>query len=245
MCLEGSEKFGMESPAVLSSSPSGETVIAVTTAMTMTAPTTPNSTDTTTSANDPLPEMPSLSNLSAGPATCTTKFCSEEVDSYAQFQQTYRPFESSNQVETEEEEEEEEDSNSSSTAWDLFLSLYLASFILGLRRSMFVTANLFRSLLLGHFLRLVVASLPAWAEQHTWLSPWLQAGASCNVSSTANSGKMDPHAWPPPALTALAILTVFALVVHPDGFTWIMLGKLRSVYSFTFPYPYSLTCKLL
>jgi hypothetical protein len=38
-----------------------------------------------------------------------------------------------------------------------------------------------------------------------------------------------PHAWPPPAFTALALLTIFTLVVHPDGLTWIFLGKLRYV----------------
>lgn len=31
----------------------------------------------------------------------------------------------------------------------------------------------------------------------------------------------------PPALTALAVFTVVAFVVHPDGPTWIMLGRLR------------------
>ena len=32
---------------------------------------------------------------------------------------------------------------------------------------------------------------------------------------------------PPPSLVFLALLTVTALVVHPDGFTWIALRKLR------------------
>lgn len=37
----------------------------------------------------------------------------------------------------------------------------------------------------------------------------------------------DPNAWPPPTLLLLAALTLFALLVHPDGFTWILVGKLR------------------
>ncbi|CAB9507560.1 expressed unknown protein [Seminavis robusta] len=38
---------------------------------------------------------------------------------------------------------------------------------------------------------------------------------------------VNDGSWPPPGLVALAILTVVALVVHPDGMTWIMLRKIR------------------
>jgi len=34
-------------------------------------------------------------------------------------------------------------------------------------------------------------------------------------------------AWPPTALIVLAVLTVVALIVHPDGYTWIFLRKIR------------------
>jgi hypothetical protein len=43
----------------------------------------------------------------------------------------------------------------------------------------------------------------------------------------SSSGKAAAAAWPPPALVCLALLTVFALIVHPDGMTWILLRKLR------------------
>lgn len=35
--------------------------------------------------------------------------------------------------------------------------------------------------------------------------------------------------WPPPTLVLLAILTVVALLVHPDGYTWVILRKIRCV----------------
>lgn len=36
-------------------------------------------------------------------------------------------------------------------------------------------------------------------------------------------------AWPPPTVVGLAALTVIALIVHPDGHTWVLLRKLRCV----------------
>jgi hypothetical protein len=56
-------------------------------------------------------------------------------------------------------------------------------------------------------------------------------------SSTASSNKQkysanlpEPkNAWPPPGLVKLAILTVLTLIVHPDGYTWVLLRKLRFV----------------
>jgi hypothetical protein len=35
------------------------------------------------------------------------------------------------------------------------------------------------------------------------------------------------RSWPPPGLVVLAILTIVALIVHPDGMTWIVLRKIR------------------
>ena len=109
---------------------------------------------------------------------------------------------------------------SSATFWEMAMSLYLPVLLLWLRRSMFGTANLVRSLILGHCLRLLFGNMSEWITKRSpWLRPFL-----------VHTGKQgDPHAWPPPALTALAILTVMTLIVHPDGFTWIMLGKLRLV----------------
>lgn len=99
------------------------------------------------------------------------------------------------------------------TVLDMFWTWFLPLMFLWFRRSMFGTANLFRSVLLGQCIRLLLTTatgtvdpLPKWALM---------------VS--------DPHAWPPPALTGLAFLTIVAFVVHPDGLTWFMLGKLRYV----------------
>jgi hypothetical protein len=48
------------------------------------------------------------------------------------------------------------------------------------------------------------------------------------ASSNHLHHKQQAHgAWPPPGLVALAMLTIVALVVHPDGMTWIMLRKIR------------------
>ena len=41
---------------------------------------------------------------------------------------------------------------------------------------------------------------------------------------------------PPPALAALAVCTIFALLVHPDGYTWVVVGeiidRIREVFRF-------------
>lgn len=57
--------------------------------------------------------------------------------------------------------------------------------------------------------------------------------SAASTSSVVGSASMifpngnDPHAWPQQFLTALGVLTVFALVVHPDGFTWVVLRNIR------------------
>lgn len=37
--------------------------------------------------------------------------------------------------------------------------------------------------------------------------------------------KHPDQVWPPPALTLLTLVTVMAFVIHPDGLTWIIIGK--------------------
>lgn len=86
---------------------------------------------------------------------------------------------------------------------------------------MFGTMNLFRSLIVGHCLRLIFGNTSEWMTEK---APWLQP---LFFPQAASNGKVDLRSWPPPALTALAILTIVALVVHPDGCTWIVLGKIR------------------
>jgi hypothetical protein len=131
---------------------------------------------------------------------------------------------------------------------DVFLTVYAPLVLLWFRRSIFGPANLIRSIVVGQLMRLVfVDNVSEWMSEK--LPPWLEvilfqtpstytiSGSSAGPVSTmlgAGSGKIDPHAWPPPAFTALALLTIFTLVVHPDGLTWIMLGKLREAVSAIF-----------
>ena len=101
--------------------------------------------------------------------------------------------------------------DTSHTVWHLLTTIYLPILFLRFRRSFFGFANF---VLLG--LRFLVTYLPMESLSQ---SPWFVTGAA----------KADQNSWPPPTLTVLAILTIFAFVVHPDGMTWIMLGKLRYV----------------
>lgn len=98
-----------------------------------------------------------------------------------------------------------EDENNESV-WDLFPALYLPFILLWLRRSMFGTANLIRSILLGQCLRFFMMNY--LDNMPDWLAPFVE----------------DTKAVPP-ALTVLALLTIVALIVHPDGLTWYFLGK--------------------
>mmetsp|Transcript_52549 Transcript_52549/g.58744 ORF Transcript_52549/g.58744 Transcript_52549/m.58744 type:complete len:823 (+) Transcript_52549:77-2545(+) len=146
-------------------------------------------------------------------------------------------------------ENDDSDNENGNSYWDVLI-LYLPVLFLWFRRSMFGSANLIRSIVVGQLMRLVLKeNFSEWISERAHLPPWLQVllfqsssaisttctgNSSSSASSTilgacAGSGKLDPHAWPPPAFTALALLTIFALVVHPDGITWIMLGKFRDV----------------
>jgi hypothetical protein len=117
------------------------------------------------------------------------------------------------------------------TTWNVLTALYLPVVLLWCRRSMFGTANLIRSIMLGQLVHIILTLLPSvdlvpaddevtsWA---TTIARWLHWASAGNASTTKHT-----DAWPPPALTALAMLTLFCFVVHPDGLTWIMLGKIR------------------
>ena len=188
------------------------------------SPSTSNSKTTTTSPPEPvMPSLPELSTISP-----TTDY----LDEFSQFDQTFGSYESSKSKSIGEntnncEENECCDStneDSGSSMWDVMLSLYLPVILLWLRRSMFGTANLVRSLVLGHCLRLLFGNVSGWMSEKVTPS-WL---ASLTIqSSTSHHHGKGVDSWPPPALVALALLTIFTLVVHPDGLTWIMLGKLR------------------
>jgi hypothetical protein len=118
----------------------------------------------------------------------------------------------------------QEDEGGSSSAWELVLSLYLPLMLLWFRRSIFGTAYLVRSLFLGHAVRFAFGNMSEWMTEN---APWLQPLFSMGGKGT------NPHAWPPAALALLAMLTVVAFVVHPDGFTWVMLSGTRyALFSF-------------
>lgn len=157
-------------------------------------------------------------------------------------------------------ENDDSDNENGNSYWDVLITLYLPVLFLWFRRSMFGFANLIRSIVVGQLMRLVfMDNFFEWISERLHLPPWLQVllfqsssaisttctgNSSSSASSTilgacAGSGKLDPHAWPPPAFTALALFTIFALVVHPDGITWIVLGKFRFVFGFGQSFPCS------
>jgi hypothetical protein len=164
--------------------------------------------------------MSSLSQLSTGSGASV-----DLDDTYAPFDSREGEFSSDNSrnnIDNEYEQTQNQScTTSSGTFGDLILSLYLPVMLVWMRRSMFGTMNLFHSLIVGFCLKFMFGDASEWmTEKAPWLQPLLFQQATSN-------GKVDPRAWPPPALTALAILTIVALVVHPDGCTWIVLGKLR------------------
>ena len=159
---------------------------------------------------------------------------------------------SSAETDDDDNDNDDDQDSSSSSYWDILISLYLPILFLWFRRSMFGSANLIRSIVVGQLMRLVfVDDILNRISEKLHLPPWLQvilfttttnnaqsssattndssSVLGCAVAGSSRIEKIDPYAWPPPAFTALALLTIFALVVHPDGGTWIMLGKLRYV----------------
>eukprot|EP00546_Thalassionema_frauenfeldii_P008907 CAMPEP_0178911884 /NCGR_PEP_ID=MMETSP0786-20121207/9947_1 /TAXON_ID=186022 /ORGANISM="Thalassionema frauenfeldii, Strain CCMP 1798" /LENGTH=654 /DNA_ID=CAMNT_0020584389 /DNA_START=355 /DNA_END=2319 /DNA_ORIENTATION=- len=161
-----------------------------------------------------------------------TYFANTESDSTSKPSFGYVDNRKNNEQLQQDENEEEEESSSS--FWNIIVTLYLPLILVWFRRSMFGTANLIRSLLIGQLMRLVLAQcaeLPKWIQVFVEPPPASSSSGDRSVSHLElpkwAQAFMDPHAWPPPAFTALAILTLLAFVVHPDGLTWFMLGKLR------------------
>jgi len=214
--------------------------------------------ETTSAADTSLLNGATTAAPKSEPTTIKTVSVSEFVDaSFASFDRVYGDSptsrksvsalkdttnsSSSSSSSNDDDDDNNEEEEQSSSFWEVVVTWYLPVLFFWIRKSMFGTANLIRSLLLGHFLRMVFQqiipeeassdtspSLSLWLWDH--LSPWIRSllGGDTNSSSIAsNVNKPDPHAWPPPALTTLAILTIMAFVVHPDGPTWIMLGKIR------------------
>jgi hypothetical protein len=156
------------------------------------------------------------STLSQSSGTSVAGDANTSVDGYTRFAGSLSP--SVDDFAEEKVESDNDDQSLSTSCMELMFSLYLPMIIVWTRRCMFGTANLVHSLVMGHCLRLLIENFSGWTPL------WLQ---TIVLRHQAANGKIDPHAWPPPAFRVLALLTMFALVVHPDGFTWILLDKLR------------------
>lgn len=147
---------------------------------------------------------------------------------------------------------DDDNNNNNSSFWDLLVTFYLPFLLVWIRNSMVGSAaHLFiRTLIIGRlFVRFAsVGNVREWVTNRapTWLQTLLHRteeqtmiGPMAAALSSSWSGKYnyypsttamsDPRAWPPPAFTALALLTIVTLVIHPDGLTWILVGKLRCV----------------
>ena len=174
-----------------------------------------------------------------------------------QFQQTYGPSSKTHTREVQNDCSEtnsagQADDSSSLEIFDVdsasvcdFLAS-ISTLILWFQRFTFGLVGLFRSLVLGHCLHLLFrttnsnnnsnACVTAESQNHPenvvgvrkyfYLMQSLWLGGT-NATNSGSPHKQTNGAWPPPALVTLAALTIFALVVHPDGLTWIMLRKIR------------------
>lgn len=170
-----------------------------------------------TSAVSAAPTASMKDNSPATPLSVTELVSSEFMD------ESYQVFDSYGKPEEEQEEFSQDSCESSNTFWNLLSKIYIPILFLRLRRSIFGVAGFVRSILFGQCVQALVAWLSPSDE--TWealshSSPWL-------VQFLGNA--KDSDAWPSPTLKLLVILTLLAFIVHPDGMTWIMLGKLRYV----------------
>lgn len=140
-----------------------------------------------------------------------TPICTAEVASPEFMDESCEAFGAYGKREEQEYADEEENST---TVWHLLCTIYLPVLFFRLRRSFFGLAGFVRYILFGQCVQFLTTLLSPSAP---WLQPLL-------------GNAKDPNAWPPPTLKLLAILTIITFIVHPDGMTWIMLGKLRYVH---------------
>ena len=164
--------------------------------------------------SDP-PISPSISTLSTMKSSGPNSSILDEFSQYVE-----SAFGVSEGNEGQDHHHDHEEDSTSATFWELFITMYLPLSALWLRQSVFGITVLVRTVLLGHLLRFVFGNLADWIDEK---SPWLHS----LLQPMGPHSKPDPKAWPPPALSALALFTVVTFVVHPDGFTWVMLGKVK------------------
>ena len=110
-----------------------------------------------------------------------------------------------------------------SSLWQLIFTVYLPLMLLWLKRGVFAITMLFRTVVLGYLLRLVLGNFSEWIHEKSpsWMDTIFQPVVGPNTL------KSETNTWPPPALITLALLTILTLVVHPDGLTWVVLGKIK------------------
>lgn len=116
--------------------------------------------------------------------------------------------------ETEGDEESDADVKRSSwlrTFW--IISLYIPFLIQCIFGASFY---IIRTLLLGYLLQYI---LQFFAVAEHWTVQWLGI----------NDRHGKNNSTPLPVLIGLGLLTVLALIVHPDGYTWVILRKVRCV----------------
>lgn len=107
------------------------------------------------------------------------------------------------------------------TKFWLVITIWIYTYLLQLADVMtFVVGYLTKLVVVDDISKRISETIPPWLEVILFQS---------SSSHNALKGTSSDHAWPPPALTALALLTIVALVIHPDGLTWVFLGKLRYV----------------
>jgi hypothetical protein len=113
---------------------------------------------------------------------------------------------------------------------EFLISLFLSLLLKPLFGSLYIIRSLFFGYILNYCMRLVSVTERA-TEQ--WISPMhLNAAAAitpCTVAMNIDKGLSSQSSWPPTTLIVLAVLTIVALIVHPDGYTWIIMYKVRYV----------------
>ena len=109
------------------------------------------------------------------------------------------------------EENNENDNRVAMTLWESFATLYIP-FLL---QSLCGGVHFIRSIFVTYVLQTLLQS-ESWADSKLYRT----------IMSFSPEGNSLPS-WPPPSLVFLAALTLTALIIHPDGFTWIALRKLR------------------
>jgi hypothetical protein len=95
-----------------------------------------------------------------------------------------------------------------------------------------------RTLVLGYFVH-VMWQFQTATEQAAMR--WIGCGGGGTLHGSGGPAPLEGchHAkgpWPPPTLLGLGALTIIALIVHPDGYTWIFLRKIRFVFNKAFDF---------